>query len=198
MHGSCVPRPIHLAAEFEEQRGRYKLIEQRGADEPSNDDHRQRMEDFLASLACSQGEWQKADGGGQGGHQDGRQSFQASANDHLLTKRFSLALHQMDVMRDHEDSVAGDDPKPFGVEKMNQKEAVERIQDFLKEEPILSAIPFKTPRGNLMVRHGGYDIHGVQADPNVGFPYERCLELKNEGIIRDLTPNAYSFVGACS
>ena len=94
--------------------------------------------------------------------------------------------------------VEGDDPKPFGVEKMSQKEAVERIQDFLKEEPKLSAIPFNTPREKLNVRHGGYDIHGVQTDPNVGFPYERCLELKNEGIIGDLTPDAYSFVGACS
>lgn len=94
--------------------------------------------------------------------------------------------------------VQGDDPKPFGVEKMSQKEAVERIQDFLKEEPKLSAIPFNTPREQLTVRHGGYDIHGVQTDPNVGFPYERFLELKNEGIIGDLTPDAYSFVGACS
>ena len=94
--------------------------------------------------------------------------------------------------------VEGKDPKPFGVENMSQKEAEERIQDFVKEEPELSAIPFDTTRDKLSVRHGGYDIHGVQADPNVGFPYERCLELKKEGAIGDLTSDAYSFVGACS
>ena len=94
--------------------------------------------------------------------------------------------------------VKGDDPKPLGAENMSQETAVSRIQDFLKEEPVLSSIPFDTPGENRMVRHGGYDIHGVETDINVGFPIERCLELKAEGVIGDLTPDAYSFVGACS
>ncbi len=94
--------------------------------------------------------------------------------------------------------VKGDDPRPFGVENMSQETAIERIQDFLKEEPSLSAIPFNTPKENLRVRHGGYDIHGVETDINVGFPIERFPELKTEGVIGDLTTNAFSFVGACS
>ena len=94
--------------------------------------------------------------------------------------------------------VKGDDPKPLGVENMSQETAVSRVQDFLKEEPVLSSIPFDTPGENRMVRHGGYDIHGVETDINVGFPIERCMELKTEGGIGDLTPDAYSFVGACS
>ena len=81
---------------------------------------------------------------------------------------------------------------------MSQQTAVSRVQDFLKEEPVLSSIPFDTPGENRMVRHGGYDIHGVETDINVGFPIKRCMELKTEGGIGDLTPDAYSFVGACS
>jgi hypothetical protein len=94
--------------------------------------------------------------------------------------------------------VKGEDPNPLGVENMSQETAVSRIQDFLKEEPVLSAIPFNTPMERRMVRHGGYDIHGVEADTNTGFPMDRCLELKTEGVIGDLTADAYSFVGACS
>jgi len=94
--------------------------------------------------------------------------------------------------------VKGDDPRPLGVENMSQETAIERIQDFLKEEPALSTIPFDTPEENRMVRHGGYDIHGIETDINVGFPIERCMELKEEGVIGDLTSDAFSFVGACS
>jgi hypothetical protein len=36
--------------------------------------------------------------------------------------------------------VEGDDPKPFGVEDMSQEEALKRISQFLKEEPVLSPI----------------------------------------------------------
>lgn len=94
--------------------------------------------------------------------------------------------------------VAGQDPKPLGVENMTQQVAEARISDFLKTEPQLSAIPFDTPREQLRVRHGGYDIRGAQADPNVVFPLERLAELRNEGAIGELAPDAYSFVGACA
>ena len=94
--------------------------------------------------------------------------------------------------------VKGDDPKPFGIDNMSQETAIERVQDFLKEEPTLSAIPLDTPEAHRMVRHGGYDIHGVETDINVGFPIDRCMELKAEGLIGDLTTEAFSFVGACS
>ena len=53
---------------------------------------------------------------------------------------------------------------------MTQEEASDRIGEFLKAEPSLSAIPFETPEENLRVRHGGYDIRSAQADPNVVFP----------------------------
>jgi len=94
--------------------------------------------------------------------------------------------------------VEGDDPKPFGVENLTQQEAEVRINDFLKEEPQLSRIPLDTPEDKLRVRHGGYDIRGALADPNVNFPITRLKELRDEGHLNQLHSSAYSFVGACS
>jgi hypothetical protein len=94
--------------------------------------------------------------------------------------------------------VEGRDPEPLGVKDMTQKEAEERVREFLRAEPRLSAVPIDTDSANLRVRHGGYDIRGAQADPNVAFPLERLLELWKEGVIGELAPCAYSFVGATS
>lgn len=93
---------------------------------------------------------------------------------------------------------AGDDPEPFGVKNMSQEEAAERILDFIRSEPKLSSITVGTAKEKLRVRHGGYDIRGAQADPNVVFPHEILLELEREGRIGELVREAYSFVGACS
>ncbi|MBW2563414.1 MAG: hypothetical protein JRE29_05160 [Deltaproteobacteria bacterium] len=92
----------------------------------------------------------------------------------------------------------GRDPKPLGVENMSQGEAVRRAFDFLKEEPQLSEIPFDSNPKDLTVRHGGYDIRAALKDPNVSFPYQRMVNLKDQGVFSELTSNAYSFVGACS
>jgi hypothetical protein len=94
--------------------------------------------------------------------------------------------------------VDGDDPKPFGVENMSQKEAETRIDDFLKVEPQLSVIPMNTPEEKLRVRHGGYDVRASMADPNVNFPISRLAELQAEGQIGELASDAYSFVGAAA
>lgn len=94
--------------------------------------------------------------------------------------------------------VEGDDPKPFGVENMSQEEAARRIDDFLKEEPVLSEVPVDTPRERLRARHGGYDVRGVLADHNVALPTDHLAALAAEGLIGSLHPVAYSFVGACA
>jgi hypothetical protein len=90
----------------------------------------------------------------------------------------------------------GHDPEPFGIKNMTQQHAEDLIHDFLKAEPTLSAIPIDTPRSHLRVRHGGYDIHGAQTDPNIVFPLERLRELQKEGMIGALVEDAYSFIGA--
>ena len=94
--------------------------------------------------------------------------------------------------------VAGDDPEPFGVTDMTQQEAIERIEEFVKAAPSLSKIPMDTRRDQLCVRHGGYDIRAAEADPNVTLPLKILRELHRDGIIGELSQQAYSFVGACA
>ncbi|MEM9464595.1 MAG: glycine/sarcosine/betaine reductase selenoprotein B family protein [Actinomycetota bacterium] len=91
----------------------------------------------------------------------------------------------------------GDDPEPFGVADMTQDEAVERIQDFLKEAPSLSSIPPGTTGDQLRVRHGGYPIEGAQLDHNVGLPIDHMEAWAADGALGEYA-GAFSFVGACS
>ena len=81
---------------------------------------------------------------------------------------------------------------------MTQEEAANNILKFIRSEPRLTRIPIDTPKENLRVRHGGYDVRAAQADPNVVFPTEILLDLEREGRIGELAREAYSFVGACS
>ncbi|HSM58919.1 MAG TPA: glycine/sarcosine/betaine reductase selenoprotein B family protein [Candidatus Sulfomarinibacteraceae bacterium] len=94
--------------------------------------------------------------------------------------------------------VVGHDPQPFGVKNMTQEEAVRRMVSFLRHTPELSEIPLSTPPGKLRVRHGGYDVRGAQADPNVTLPLYRLASLVAEGLIGDLVDPAYAFVGAAA
>lgn len=94
--------------------------------------------------------------------------------------------------------VEGDDPKPFGIEDMTQAEAARRIDDFIREEPVLSQIPVETPHHRLRARHGGYDVRGVLADHNVALPTDHLVALAAQGVIGTLHPVAYSFPGACA
>lgn len=94
--------------------------------------------------------------------------------------------------------VEGDDPQPFGETSMSQHEAEARIQEFLREPPTLSAIPFDTPMDRLRVRHGGYPTHGAAMDPQVALPLGHLTALRDEGVIGELIPEAFSFVGAAS
>lgn len=94
--------------------------------------------------------------------------------------------------------VAGDDPEPFGVEKMTQEEAEDRINEFLKTPPTLSRIPVETIHEDLRVRHGGYDVTSAASDPGVAFPVTALRELEAEGRIGTLHEAAFSFPGAAA
>lgn len=94
--------------------------------------------------------------------------------------------------------VDGDDPEPLGVVGMTQAEAEARIGEFLREAPTLSAIPVGTPAEELCVRHGGYPVDSVAQDHQVALPLGHLAELADEGVIGELAPTAYSFVGAAA
>lgn len=94
--------------------------------------------------------------------------------------------------------VAGSDPEPFGVAGMTQEEAISRISEFTSSSPQLSEIPRDTASSDLRVRHGGYDVRGAVLDPNVAFPLTPLLQLAGAGVVGEVAPTAFSFVGACS
>lgn len=94
--------------------------------------------------------------------------------------------------------VEGDDPQPFGEVDMTQAAAEARIGDFLREAPSLSALPFDTPADELRVRHGGYPVRAASSDHQVALPIGHLRTLEQQGVIGELLPNAYSFVGAAS
>ncbi len=112
--------------------------------------------------------------------------------------RKPLSESRLALMASSGHFVEGDDPEPFGVKNMTQEEAANSILKFIRSEPRLSRIPIDTPKENLRVRHGGYDVRGALADPNVVFPSEILLDLEREGRIGELAREAYSFVGACA
>ena len=92
--------------------------------------------------------------------------------------------------------VDGDDPEPFGVSDMTQAEAERRIDEFLRETPVLSEIPATAIADDLRVRHGGYDITSASKDRNVAFPADRLLEASERGTIGGVTSTFFSFPGA--
>lgn len=93
---------------------------------------------------------------------------------------------------------AGDDPGPLGVAAMEQEEAEARIDEFLREAPVLSEVPVGIDPPSLRVRHGGYDVRGALSDRNVAFPIDRLREMEADGVVASLHATAYSFVGACA
>lgn len=110
----------------------------------------------------------------------------------------SLSRSRLMLLTSSGHFVDGHDPNPMGIENMTQAQAERQIMSFLKEPPVLSAIPIETPADCLVVRHGGYDVRGARRDPNVNLPLQRLRELSVDGVFAGLSDPVYSFVGACS
>ena len=94
--------------------------------------------------------------------------------------------------------LAGDDPNPMGMEGLTQEASLAFINEFQRITPDLSAIDSRFDPASLRVRHPGYDIRGVQADPNVALPRDVLLDLEVEGRIGELAPRIFSFTGVTS
>ena len=94
--------------------------------------------------------------------------------------------------------VADNDPSPFGTSEMTQEQAIDRIDDFLRETPELSEIPSDVDDDALRVRHPGYDIRSASRDASVALPRGLLLDAEREGRIGHLASVSFSFVGACS
>jgi D-proline reductase (dithiol) PrdB len=48
---------------------------------------------------------------------------------------------------------------------------------------------------DLRVTHFAYDLTDARADPNVVFPLQTLLSLAAEGLIGEVAPRAYTFMG---
>lgn len=94
--------------------------------------------------------------------------------------------------------LAGDDPNPMGIEGLTQEASLDFINEFQRITPALSAIDCRFDPASLRVRHPGYDIRGVEADPNVALPRDVLLTLEAEGRIGELAPRIFSFIGVTS
>lgn len=135
----------------------------------------------------------------RGPHHLGPANFQHSHDDTPwapMTK--PLSESRVAVMTSSGHFVDGDDPQPFGIENMSQQEAENRIFDSIKEPPKLSTIPSSTSFDDLRVRHGGYPVRGAKADPQVVLPLRIMESLQDDGVIGEVAPDAYSFVGAAA
>lgn len=94
--------------------------------------------------------------------------------------------------------MAGDDPEPFGVKDMTQREAEDRIVEFLRETPIMSTIARDVDAADLRLRHGGYDTRSALKDFNVTFPRDALLAAQAAGRVAEVADPLYSFPGAAS
>ena len=56
-------------------------------------------------------------------------------------------------------------------------------------------IPTRANPDELMVTHGGYDNTDVNKDINCMFPYQRLLELKEAGVVKDVAEINVGFMG---
>ncbi|MGH7949043.1 MAG: glycine/sarcosine/betaine reductase selenoprotein B family protein [Candidatus Binataceae bacterium] len=66
---------------------------------------------------------------------------------------------------------------------------------FHREDASYRRIPKSARRDELGVWHFGYPTTDAKTDPNCVFPLERMRELETEGVIRELSDPAFSFMG---
>lgn len=66
---------------------------------------------------------------------------------------------------------------------------------FHRENASYRRIPKNASKEDLSIWHFGYPTADAEKDPNCVFPLERMRELEAEGIIRELSDPAFSFMG---
>ena len=81
---------------------------------------------------------------------------------------------------------------------MTQREAEDRISEFLRETPTMSTIGRDVDAADLRLRHGGYDTRSALKDFNVTFPRDALLAAAAAGRIAEVADPMYSFPGAAS
>lgn len=64
-----------------------------------------------------------------------------------------------------------------------------------KDDTSFRVIDTRTPQQELRATHFAYDLTDARADPNVVFPLQTLRGLVDEGVLGELGPRAYTFMG---
>ena len=67
------------------------------------------MQNFFARLVCCENKRNERYAGRKGCHQDGNHPLQRAAFDHLARESLALVAHEVQVVREHHNAVAGGD-----------------------------------------------------------------------------------------
>ncbi len=94
--------------------------------------------------------------------------------------------------------VKGEPHAPPEIAGYSQEEGTKHIGEFGRAKPFLSAVPVDLPEDDFAVIQPGYDIRAALRDRNTVMPVDRMQEMAAEGVIGELAPTAYSFIGLTS
>lgn len=64
-----------------------------------------------------------------------------------------------------------------------------------KDDASIRLIPTDTPTKNLRIAHFGYPTGDAEQDPNCVFPLDALKEMVADGTIKELAPEAVTFMG---
>ncbi len=64
-----------------------------------------------------------------------------------------------------------------------------------KDDTSIRAIPKAVRAEDLRASHFAYDLTAARSDPNSVFPLDTLRRLAADGVIKDMTDHAYSFMG---
>lgn len=64
-----------------------------------------------------------------------------------------------------------------------------------KDDTSFRIVDTATPTDQLRATHFAYDLHDARSDPNVVFPLDPLRDLVKDGVLGELSPRAYTFMG---
>lgn len=130
----------------------------------------------------------------------------------ILTKHPSLVEKFTDKIGDEQDPLKGVDlsaipwtpvTKPLSESRVaivttagvHLKDQTPFDMEDLSGDPTYREVPSDTPLEQYTITHDYYDHTDADKDLNIVFPIERLREFVDEGVVGELAPNNFSFMG---
>ena len=83
----------------------------------------------------------------------------------------------------------------FGVDSIRRHYVAGQVAFHWKDDVSFRAVPTDVKTEDLRATHFAYDLTDARSDPNVVFPIDTLRGLVQEGVIGELAPYAYTFMG---